>query len=340
MTEPNDQSAVPSSISPTILPTPLHPMTFGQILDRTYRLMRTHYRLLFGIAAVPATTLMVFFGAMMGGMLLFLKPQLSGHTSGIGAVVVGFPGAFQFLFFIIYPAILLTYALYLPAACFAATQADRGVTVSFRQAYGVAWSRLGRYLWLMILCALSIVVPVMAIGGLIVGGTVFLTGVKSNPASAFFLIPLLVLLYLVILVYSILIMLRLAVVYPVCVEEDLPAWAAIRRSVNLTRNEMGRIFLVMLVVYAILYAIELVCILIFVVLAGLVAFIAISAHVTVCSPAFFILIGLGLLGYALVIGFCVLIGYAGFTTALAVLYHDQRLRNDGLAILTPMPPIG
>jgi len=103
---------------------------------------------------------------------------------------------------------------------------------------------------------------------------------------------------------------------------------------------MGRIFLVMLVVYAILYAIELVCILVFVVMAALVAFIAISAHVTVSSPAFFILVGLGVLGYALVIGVCVMLGYSGFTTALAVLYHDQRLRSDVVASLTPAPPIG
>jgi hypothetical protein len=103
---------------------------------------------------------------------------------------------------------------------------------------------------------------------------------------------------------------------------------------------MGRIFLVMLVVYAILYAVELVCILVFVILAALVAFIAVSAHVTVCSPAFFILVGLGVFGYALVIGVCVLVGYSGFTTALAVLYHDQRLRNDGVASQTPTPPIG
>ena len=52
---------------------------------------------------------------------------------------------------------------------------------------------------------------------------------------------------------------------------------------------MGRIFLVLVVVYAILYAVELVCILYFSLLAALVA-IAISTHVT-GSPAFLILLG-------------------------------------------------
>ena len=59
--------------------------------------------------------------------------------------------------FILYPIIMSVYALYMPAACFAAIQADRGVVVSFRQAYGVARSRFGRYLWLMILwCSASL----------------------------------------------------------------------------------------------------------------------------------------------------------------------------------------
>ena len=42
------------------------PMTFGQILDRTYRLMRKHCRLFLGIASVPAIALLVFSCAMWG----------------------------------------------------------------------------------------------------------------------------------------------------------------------------------------------------------------------------------------------------------------------------------
>ena len=43
--------------SPTPIPTA--PLTFGQILDRTYRLLQKHYRLLLGIAAVPASFMLV-----------------------------------------------------------------------------------------------------------------------------------------------------------------------------------------------------------------------------------------------------------------------------------------
>jgi hypothetical protein len=63
---------------------------------------------------------------------------------------------------------------------------------------------------------------------------------------------------------------------------------------------------------------------------ALVALIAVLAHVTACSPAFYVLIGLAILGYLLVLIATCLFSYAAFTTALAVLYHDQRVRKDGL----------
>jgi hypothetical protein len=61
-----------------------------------------------------------------------------------------------------------------------------------------------------------------------------------------------------------------------------------------------------------------------------------AAHVTVGTPGFFVLVGLGIFGYVAVIGACVLLSYAAFTTALAVLYHDQRLRKDPFAPAAPL----
>lgn len=321
------------SLAPALAPNV--PMTFGQILDRTYRLMQKHYRLFLGIAAVPAAALLVLVGSMLGAMFAALGPQIIAKSTAPPA----FPPWFPIVFICLYPLILLVYALYLPAACFASTQADRGVTVSFRQAYRVAWSRFGRSLWLIVLCILILVGPILVIAALIAAAAVLMhhgTVSGSGPAYAFFLIPLLVLLYLGILVYSVLMMLRFAVAYPACIEEDLPAWKALQRSASLTSGAKGRIFLVLLVVYAVIYAVEIVCILVFLLLASLVAFAAMVAHVAVGTPAFFTLVGLGIFGYAVVIGACILLSYAAFTTALAVLYHDQRLRKD---ILAPVPPL-
>jgi hypothetical protein len=311
-------------------PQPPVPMTFGQILDRTYRLMRANLSLFLGIATVPTAIIVAFIAGWTIFVLKTIGPLMNGTSPQLVAVPLGAPFLFSF-FLICYPIMLAAYALYLPAAFFAAANADRGLAVTFRQAYSVAWSRFGRSLWLMVLLILYMVVPIAVVGALIASGAALIhhaTGAGFGPPAMFFLVPLIVLLYLGILVYSVLIMLRFALAYPACIEEDLSAWKALQRSASLTRDAKGRIFLVLLVVYAIVYAMELVCILVLVALAAVAAFIAVSAHVTMGSPTFFILAGVGVFAYMLIIGACILLSYAAFTTALAVLYHDQRLRKD------------
>ena len=74
----------------------------------------------------------------------------------------------------------------------------------------------------MILCILYVIVPIIVIGALIGAGAALSATDRrrSGSAYAFFLVPLLVLLYLGILVYSVLIMLRFAVAYPACMKKN------------------------------------------------------------------------------------------------------------------------
>jgi hypothetical protein len=312
-------SSVPSG------PSPFAPRTFGQILDRTSRLMRTHLRLFLGIAAVPSATIILIFAAVLGFMLISIGSQLSGSTAATPA----FPAGLWLALIIIEVISPLVYALYMPAACYAATQADLGVTVTFLEAYGVAWRRFGRFLWLMILCSLFVMVPLAVVAALIGLGALLLHNVIS-PDGMFLLIPVFVVLYLAFAVYCVLILLRFALVYPACVAEEITAWASLKRSAKLTQGAKGRIFLVLLLVYAITYVVTMVCVLVLFVLAALVALVAILVHVREGSPAFYILIGLGVFGYLLSIAISILVTYAAYATALAVLYNDQRLRKDGL----------
>jgi hypothetical protein len=305
-------------------PAPIAPKTFGQILDRTYRLMRSNLRLFLGIAAVPSASIILVMAAMLGIMLIAIGPQLAANNAAPPVMPTGFWLALPLLELIL----PLIYVLYIPAAIYAATQADLGVTVTFHQAYSVAWRRFGRFLWLMILCSLFVIVPlavIAALAGLVV---LLLHNVIGNNGLVF-LIPLLVLLYLAFLVYCVLIMLRFALVFPACVAEDLSAWDSLKRSAKLTQNAKGRIFLALLLVYAITYVVTMVCMLVFFVLGALGALAAVFAHVSEGSPAFYILIGVAVFGYLLVFAVSMLITYSANTTTLAVLYHDQRLRKDG-----------
>jgi hypothetical protein len=323
-----NQPGIPAPVYvSTVPPPPPGSLTFGQILDRIFHLMRTHLKLFFGIASVPAAAVFLFTAAVMSFVAKMTWAQIAGNP---GPPPI-FPPYFMVIMLIGEPLLLLVYALYLPAAIHAAVQADLGVTVTFREAYRVAWSRFGRYLWLMILWTLYLVVPIVVVAAAI-GVPIALTHLAGGTASSsgfpFFLIPIIVLLYLCVIVYSILIMLRFALAYPASVEENLTAWAALRRSAQLTRGAWGRIFLAILVVYAAVYAVQIVCILVLGLVASLVALGAMLAHVTVGSQAFFTLVGLGVLGYVLTIVVTALLAYSALTTAVAVLYHDQRLRKE------------
>ena len=101
-----------------------------------------------------------------------------------------------------------------------------------------------------------------------------------------------------------------------------------QRSAMLTRGAKGRIFLVILVIYAALYAammaIELAAILLGAV--GAIVMMVLHAHVTV--PWSYIGIGLIVIcAFAFMVLF-ISLTYAVLVAALAVLYHDQRLRKD------------
>ena len=309
------------------------PMTFGQIFDRTFRLVRNNLRLLLGIAAVPSVAIFLTIGIITGTMLLALIPAIGNQ----GAAPPVFPLYFSGILICIYLIFPFIYALYMPAASYAATQADLGVAVTFSEAYAVAWRRFGRFLWLMILGLLYVLVPVAACAlviGLVALLLHFAMGEGSGDSAIFVLIPLGVLLYIAALACTILMTLRISLAYPACVVEGLTAWDSLKRSIQLTKGAKGRIFLLLLVVYALTYLVIMVCILVFCAVGAIVAFVAILAHVAVGSTAFYILIGLAVLCYLLILIVSCLFSYAAFTTALAVLYHDQRLRKE---VFLPAP---
>ncbi len=313
----------------TSAPLPPGALTFGQILDRVYHLIRAHWKLFFGVASVPAVAVLLFLVAVMSFEVKIFGTLMAGHPISPSA----FPPYFFAIFLVGEPLLLLVCALYLPAAIHAAVQADRGGTASFREAYREAWSHFGRYLWLLILWTLYLLVPISVLAAAIAGGTAleWMHHPPANVSTSGFpvvLIPLIVLMYLCIIAYSILISLRFSLAFPASMEEDLTARAALRRSAQLTRGSRGRIFLVILVVYAAVYAVQLGCMLVLGVVASLVALGAMLAHVTVGSTAFFILVGFGVLGYVVAIVVTVLLVYSALTTALAVLYHDQRRRKE------------
>jgi len=314
------------------------PRSFGEILDRTFHLLRTHMRLLAGISAVP-------FGAMLALYVIVAATVL---LTGVLLHIPNGPNP-EPVFGIAFPLILVAcipimavFALYLAAASYVSTQADAGIKVTFREAYRLAWRRAGRHFLLLAWVYLRAFGPALAIMLLMfsaVGLHSFLGGASSNPAT-FLFFPVGILLYLAAFVYGIVVALRLSLAFPACVVEGLTARSAIQRSSYLTQGAKGRIFLMLLVIYAISYVFLMAFYLVALVLVAVGALGVSVLHLQASVPWSYIGLGLGGICVAAVIFLWTAFSWSGMTTALAVLYNDQRVRREGYDIERMMQRAG
>jgi hypothetical protein len=316
-------------MSTSALPSPATPLGFGQIMDRIFRLMRANFWQLFKVSA-PAMALQAALLLAIGGAVVLIFTPWDPPLQEQMVLRIVFIAAAALAYYLIS---LLVYALYLPAAFHAALAAEAGQPVDFRVSYAAAFAKAGRYIGLMLLFLLIVAGPVlllMALAGGAIAMAALAAKASGNPAAMVAFIPLLPLLYILALVYSVLATLWLAVAYPASVAEDLPAWAAIRRSVRLTEGGRGRLFLVLLIVYAATYiATMLVECVIFAV--GAIGFLlGLAMHLTM-NPWGFVGIGLGVLLLLVAIYLLMTVIMSVYSVALTVFYRDQRLRKEGAA---------
>jgi len=313
------------------------PMTISQILDRTFRLLRSNFWRLVGIAAAPCALILFIVLAMEAVVFAPIIAQWP-HPAPDAMLRSNFPAVFIPLFVIVSILSAAIFGIYMAATCHASTQADYGIKVTFRQAYGMAWNRLGRHIWLLFWIYLRAFLPVLAIYILLAGGIGLLALTKTTPTlMAFLLFPALLLL-IPAFVYGILQMIRLSLAFPACVEEGLAARASIERSSQLTQGARRRIFLVVLVIYAILYAAMMAIELIAMLLGSIGVFASAALHIQSFNPWGYIAIGFAGVLFSGLMVLWMSLTYAALTTALSVIYHDQRLRHD--APLPIAPPAG
>lgn len=320
---------------------PIFPMTFGQILDRISRLMRSHWKTFTAIGVLPIGVLIVFYALFFGALYMagvFKHPPAPPNVAVMLEIVL--PLGLLFI-----PVMFLMYGLYYGASSYATVSADHDLNVTAGESLRHAWSKIGRYSWLMILRSLIIVLPILILGVVIgVGG--FLVGLASkggnaSAAALFLFIPLVVLFYLCAAVYAVIMSLRLSLAFAASVEEDITAWQAIKRSGKLTHGAKGRLFLVLLIIYAISYAAVMVLYFAsFILFAiGALAFHGSPDWTSPATIAIAVVAGIAVLALMLLWTALLL---AAYSTAFAVFYRDQRLRQEGpppmpIAAPGPMP---
>jgi hypothetical protein len=299
-------------------------MTFGEILDRIFRLMRSQFKLFIAIASVPAVAMVLMMALFFAIAFIPIFSQLPKQPDPAQMFRLMIP---SMLF--IMPLSLVVFALYMAASIHAAMQTNLGLQITFREAYGVAWKRIGRYLWLLFLIYIIAFLPMLVMELVMFGGMGLLTSGHTELSPGFlFLLPLGMLLFIAALVYGVILAMRLSLAFPASLAEDLTARAALRRSGQLTQGAKGRIFLVLLVIYAFGYAAEMVGILALGAVIGIGALAMAACGVQMPSVAGILGIVLASLCFAAFLYLWTALLWSAFSTAIAVLYHDQRLRKE------------
>lgn len=303
-------------------------MTLGQILDRIFRLLWTQRRTFLKLAALPCAAMTVLVVFMMVAMVMSGATALPPHTALPAAMAqwilaAGLAGALL---------VLGAYAWFEGAATYTAIEADAGRLISVSNARARAWLRCGQLIWLLILrtlcIGLPILIPFAVVGALIGLGRNSGRG-EIAPGVWFLLLPFVILLFAGAVVYAISMSLRLALAPAICMAEGVGGVGALKRSRVLTSKASGRLFLVLLVVYAAGYLTMMVVELAGAALLGMGALLAAVMGIRFVTPWNWIGITVLTTGGLAVLLVWMAAVWSSYAVAFAVVYRDQRFRLEG-----------
>ncbi len=299
----------------------LHPLTLGEILDRTAQLYRSRFLVFAGIAIIPALTVFVFAGAAVG---LSAWAGLSAANLNVTAIV-----ALVLLGLIALPVWLGLAVLGWAALTEAATQAFLGDLITIRGAYKSAWQRKGRHTGLYLLILLIVVVAPIVVLNLLpmVSVGIGVAGrLAGGDAAAGAIVGVGMLLGFVgMAVYMVWMLLRVCLAFPACVVEQVSPWSAIKRSTLLSRGTKGRIVVLFLLGTALSWIVAMVVMIPMLIAIALIPGLSGQQHAQGLSIAF------ALMWYGLVFIVMAIIRPI-YGIALAVFYFDQRIRTEGFDI--------
>jgi hypothetical protein len=318
------------------------PITPSQMLERTAALLRENFKLFFGIVLVVIGVEIVIGGIMGGSALLFGRSTMA--VTQIARALVIIPVS------LVGAAIIYIIAQIIQGGLFIATDAKlAGAPMSVGQACSVAAEKTGRLVGIAILIALRVLgyvilfwiaaIALFAIFALAAGGfsraTGSIAGFSHSHSLGFLALAIVYL--LVVLVLYVLLLFYLAARYassiPAALAENLGVTDAIRRSIYLSRDNKGRLYILFLVVACIYIGLAAVTfpVQMMYVRGGLLH----PAAPTLATEVVTMLLAL----FRIVVsGFVVAI--VGIATALC--YYDLRVRKEGFgnspAVPVAVPP--
>jgi hypothetical protein len=220
----------------------LRPLSLGELLDRTFSYYRRRFWLFVGIMAIPEI-LIVSVNVTTQGLLRILRPA-AGTATPPEQAMGGFAGFFLGMM-LLGLAYFVFYALALGATTFAISEVHLGRATSTRAAYRMMRGRFWRLLDLIITVIVRIflafvlimfvtMLPMGVLAGLAgpigaaIGGLLALVVMLGGTAAVVWLF------------------LRYGCAVPALLLENLKAKKAIQRSIALTKNNLARVLLIVL----------------------------------------------------------------------------------------------
>lgn len=277
----------------------LRPSSLGEILDRTAHMYRSHFLLYFGISAVASATVLI--PRLIG--LLVLSHVARGNQSRFMVYGAAINGCMSLLY-------LVPMALAMAATVHAVSADLLGKSATIVQAYTAVWRRWHRYVLVLVVSYLYAFSPLFALLGIFVA----VAAAMGRSESRSLMIGVFVLFFLVALAASLWWALRWSLAISAMVIEDLKVHRSMRRSSVLTLGARGRIFVMVLLVFAVVmvisYAIQ---------VPMMVLLVMSKGRLTLATQI------LSALGVFLSSSFVVPI----WSIALTLFYYDQRVRKEG-----------
>lgn len=303
----------------------MKPYALGEILDRTIQIYRKNFLLFAGTAFLP-TLVLILMGVGIVTTSTMISRMDTGMASAGGILLL------LFLLLLFLPLMLGATSLANGALTVAAIGLLEGEELTIRAALGGAWKRGWRFVGTQFLVWLfEFILP-----GAVVVGALLLFGLLSallvaDGAGAVGVLFGVAVFFLVLLAvaYLVLAMLRLSLAFAAATKEGLGPWGAVKRSYELTRGGMGRIFLFGLLVYALLVAVTVVVIFI-----AMIPLIVVSMMMEQAGSA---------AQQQLMLTVVLVCYYGGtflaqvlvkpvYSIGLTVFYFDQRVRKEGYDI--------
>ncbi|HJR60564.1 MAG TPA: hypothetical protein VJ813_14230 [Vicinamibacterales bacterium] len=295
------------------MPLDLRPLTLGELFDRAFMLYRRHFWLFVGITAIPGIFALLMTLAQQGLQGATVPPPNAAAADPAAVAETFVTMAWWFAgMMIAMVGYWIAYMIGLGATTFAVSEIYVGRSVTISYVYGRMRGRIGALIILLLLIALR-VVGLLVLGMFTIGMGIAIGTIVSPILGGLFAVLLGVGLFGAFVFMT----LRYGVAVPVLVLEGLPPGESIRRSIELTKGRLGRVFLLVLCATMITYAA-------LVLFQGPFFFAALLAGFDTTRGLWLNVAGAvsGTIGATLTTPFMII--------GLALIYYDARIREEGL----------